>query len=68
MCVSEVLRGEEGRRSRIRIKQPWGEAAMPDTDVALCVGVHGSVPGMPEEPDVLLICDRFGVEDAMIDF
>ena len=41
---------------------------MPDTDVALCVGVHGGVPGMPEEPDVLLICDESGVEDVVIDF
>ena len=41
---------------------------MPDADIALCVGVHGSVPGVPEKPDVLLICDGFGVEEVMIDF
>ena len=41
---------------------------MPDTDVALCVGVHGGVPDMPEERDVLLICDGFGVEDVVINF
>ena len=41
---------------------------MPDTDVALCVGVHGGVASVPEEPDVLLICDGFAVEDVMIDF
>ena len=41
---------------------------MPDTDVALCIGVHGGVARMPEEPDVLLICDGFAVEDVMIDF
>jgi len=41
---------------------------VPDADVALCVGVHGGVAGVPEEPDVLLVCDGFGVKDVMIDF
>ena len=35
--------------------------------VALCLWVHGGVAGVPEEPDVLLVCD-FGVEEVMIDF
>ena len=41
---------------------------MPNSDVALCVRMHGGVAGVPEEPDVLLVCDRFGVEEVMIDF
>ena len=41
---------------------------VPNADVALCIGVHGGVAGVPEEPDVLLICDEFGVEEVMIDF
>ena len=32
-----------------------GEAPVPCTDVALRIGVHVRVAGVPEEPDVLLI-------------
>lgn len=32
-----------------------GEAPMPGADVALRIGVHVCVAGVPEEPDVLLI-------------
>ena len=45
-----------------------GEASVPGADVALCIWVHGGVAGVPEEPDVLLVYDGFGVEDVMIDF
>ena len=41
---------------------------MPDADVALCIGMHGGVASVPEEPYVLLVCDGFGVEEVMIDF
>ena len=41
---------------------------MPDTNVTLCVAVHGGVASVHEEPDVLLICNGFGVEDVLIDF
>ena len=59
------VEGEEGRRSRMRIDQPWGASG--DTRYGCCV-VHGGVPGMPEEPDVLPVSDEFGVEDVVIDF
>ena len=45
-----------------------GEATVPDADVALCAGVHVGVAGVPEEPDVLFVCDGFGVEEVVIDF
>jgi hypothetical protein len=41
---------------------------VPDADVALWVGVNGGVAGVPEEPNVLLVCDGFGVEEIPIDF
>ena len=63
--VEEVGNVEEGECGLTSL---GGEAAMLDTDVALRVGGHGGVPGMPEELDILLICDGFGVEDVLIDF
>jgi len=30
--------------------------------------VHGGVATVPEEPDVFLICDGFGVEEVVINF
>jgi hypothetical protein len=41
---------------------------VPDADVALWVGVNGGVAGVPEEPNVLLVCDGFGAEEVLIDF
>ena len=41
---------------------------MPAADVAFCVGVHVGVARVPEEPNVLLVCDGFGVEEVVINF
>ena len=49
-----MFREEPGTRSATRMVHPkWGEPPVPRADVALRVGVHGGVAGVPEEPDVL---------------
>lgn len=41
---------------------------MPGSDVPLCVRMHVRIPAMPEKPDVLLICNWFGVEKIVVHF
>ena len=41
---------------------------MRGVDVALGVRVHAHVARVPEEPDVLLIRDRLGMKEIVIDF
>lgn len=44
----------------------FGEAPVPGTDVALCVRMHIRKAAVPEEPDILFVHDRLGVEEVMI--
>lgn len=46
----------------------FGEASVPGTDTALAVRVRARVLSVPEEPDVLLVGDRRGMEEMVINF
>ncbi len=45
----------------------FGEASVPGADVALGVGVHVGVAGVPEEPDVFVVGDGLGMEEDVVD-
>ncbi len=45
----------------------FGEASVPGADVALGVGVHVGVAGVPEEPNVFVVGDGLGMEEHVVD-
>ena len=71
VCGSEVLRKletlrrEGGRECGLT---RLGGRSRDDRHGCCVVRRGGSVPSMPKELDVLLVCDGFGVEDVLIDF
>ncbi len=44
------------------------ETAVPRTNVALSIGMHVDETGVPEEPYIFLVGDRFGLQEILVDF